>query len=86
MIIHLFIFLYPLFIPLIIRSVPRLFRLVAECCLIGPVLINNRVSNCGFISPPPCAATAGCRANSIAGSGPLAAAPPAPVVAGGGAG
>ncbi len=74
-------------IPLIlVRSVSRLFRLVAACCLIGPVLLNNRVINCVFISPPPGATTAGCRASSIAGSGPVNAAPLAPVVASAGSG
>jgi hypothetical protein len=36
------------FIPLINRSVSRLFRFVAVCCLIGPVLLSNKVSNCVF--------------------------------------
>jgi hypothetical protein len=50
--------LYPFIYPTVIRSVSRLIRLVVACCLIGPVLLSNRVSNCSFISPPPGAATA----------------------------
>ncbi len=50
---------------LVIRFIFRLFRFVTECCLIGSVLLSNRVSNCVYLkgtSVLPCVI---CRIQSV---------------------